>query len=633
MNVVTIFRSIDGIFTVFANLKNQKTGEVDKPLKQALFNVGIIIGVATIFGVFLVLGPFLRPLLWAFLFGAVLFPAKKKLSCAINSWILAIEKNEIPIAVGIAMFPFNRVLKLGEFFTRWLIKHFKVLFIGFGCIVFTQLAIRYVPSELLNIVANIVLWNQALFEKVVGTLNTTFFISILVAYAIAVALLYNSSSSLAFTMLGQALWIFVIAYLSSFLGSLQTPVFVCCIIYGIVGYIADESNDGIRLFGKVKKLVIAEPSPDTSTTEPDPSASNESSPPQMGRLLKTRHHLSEIKHKMQLSLHHEEKEPEKNFSTTKEKELESNVYFKALFYACGATVAWNHAWIPLLCSIPVLSYAVKQTLQVFGLWSYLDDKWTNDYSKVFDDWLAPRRSALIPFWLPSLVRLNLKVHNFVCTKLKSFVDDISAIVMIVLLVFGVILLGVFFFFQIYSETIAVATLGSNLINRTLTHRPDLVEMLPINMQSMNDVIDNLYKYSRGTIEDYIDNVFNQTNPEQAQKLKVQILSVWDRLIQSYMDRNNEGMGPRVPSESVLTTIDEIVATSGLTFTGIFAWAQSNLGVLMEVSDSLWIVVKANINILFSTFTTLFSVLLGGGHAMIKFLFNTVSVLVTSLDDY
>lgn len=82
------------------------------------------------------------------------------------------------------------------------------------------------------------------------------------------------------------------------------------------------------------------------------------------------------------------------------------------------------------------------------------------------------------------------------------------------------------------------------------------------MQSMNDVIDNAYKYSRGSIEDYLDSVFNETNPEQAIKLKTQILSVWDRLIQSYMDRNNEGMGPRVPSESVLSTLDEIVTTSG-----------------------------------------------------------------------
>lgn len=49
---------------------------------------------------------------------------------------------------------------------------------------------------------------------------------------------------------------------------------------------------------------------------------------------------------------------------------------------------------------------------------------------------------------------------------------------------------------------------------------------------------------------------------------------------------------------------------------------------MEVSDSLWIVLKANLNLLLSTVTTLFSVVLGGGHAMLTFLFNTIIFFTT-----
>jgi hypothetical protein len=63
----------------------------------------------------------------------------------------------------------------------------------------------------------------------------------------------------------------------------------------------------------------------------------------------------------------------------------------------------------------------------------------------------------------------------------------------------------------------------------------------------------------------------------------------------------------------------------VTYTGLLAWAKSNLGMLMEVGDSLWIVLKANISLLFSTITSLFSVLIGSGHAMLKFLFNSVRI--------
>lgn len=45
--------------------------------------------------------------------------------------------------------------------------------------------------------------------------------------------------------------------------------------------------------------------------------------------------------------------------------------------------------------------------------------------------------------------------------------------------------------------------------------------------------------------------------------------------------------------------------------------------VLEVSDSIWMVLKANLNLLVSAITTLFSVVLGSSQTMIKFMFNTV----------
>lgn len=225
--------------------------------------------------------------------------------------------------------------------------------------------------------------------------------------------------------------------------------------------------------------------------------------------------------------------------------------------------------------------------------------------------------------------MNIKIHKFVCVKLKSWIDDISALVMILILIIFVIFLSVFSFFQIYSETIAVAQLGSNLVNRTLAHRPDLVELLPINMQSMDDILENAYKHGRSSIEQYVDGIFNETEPAQAKKLKCQILSVWDRLIQSWVDRNNGDSfnGPRVSTDSIKDTIDEIVSNS-VTKAGLIGWVKSNVGTLMEVSESLWLVLRTNLSLLLSAVGTLFSVVLGGGHAVIKFLFHTIIFFTT-----
>jgi hypothetical protein len=147
------------------------------------------------------------------------------------------------------------------------------------------------------------------------------------------------------------------------------------------------------------------------------------------------------------------------------------------------------------------------------------------------------------------------------------------------------------------------------------------------MQSMDNIIDNAYKYGRSTIETYVDGIFNDTDTVQAVKLKTQILSVWDRLIQTYMERNNEegSIGPRAgfgEPDSLRSTIDEIVINP-VTKAGVIGWVKSNLGMLLEVADSLWILLRTNINVLMSLFSSLFSVVLGGGHAVITFLFHTV----------
>lgn len=51
--------------------------------------------------------------------------------------------------------------------------------------------------------------------------------------------------------------------------------------------------------------------------------------------------------------------------------------------------------------------------------------------------------------------------------------------------------------------------------------------------------------------------------------------------------------------------------------------------LLEVTDSVWLIVKQNLNILTSIIGALLSVLLGGGHAVITFLVNSVNIKMHS----
>lgn len=162
--------------------------------------------------------------------------------------------------------------------------------------------------------------------------------------------------------------------------------------------------------------------------------------------------------------------------------LESDLYFRILFYACGATIVWMHTWILFLGVIPISLHLIKRVAEILGIIQYVNQK-SEQYWDLLKMWLFPRHSALLPLCLPGILSLNINIHRYMCAKIRSFIDDISSIVMIGFLSVLVMLVSVFAFAQIYSETIAVAQLGSNVVNRTLTHRPDLIEMLPIGEMS------------------------------------------------------------------------------------------------------------------------------------------------------
>lgn len=89
-----------------------------------------------------------------------------------------------------------------------------------------------------------------------------------------------------------------------------------------------------------------------------------------------------------------------------------------------------------------------------------------------------RHSAILPVCLPGVLRLNRKVHKAVRVALQDSIDTGSSILMIVLLLVTVIFAGIFCAVEIYSETITVVQLGNDVVNWTLYHRPELMDMFP-----------------------------------------------------------------------------------------------------------------------------------------------------------
>ncbi|XP_055616155.1 transmembrane protein 245 isoform X2 [Toxorhynchites rutilus septentrionalis] len=621
-------RSFDGLFNAWLVLRSQGH---EKPLRNALYNVMMVAVVGVVVGVTLVLAPFFKPLLWAFLFGAVLFPAKKRLAEALNRWIERIEKDERHLLIGIVGAPVHGADSLGEFLTEWLMGHLKMIGIGCGSLISLRLVVWLAPTEVFLTVWHFIVWKHSLFRSLLSSLTLQMLVIIIVLYVLSVYILWTPSLSGPFLIIGQFLWVLIVGYGCSFLGALQVPVFLGILTYGAIGLVYNLRKDerNVRFIDKWHSLLDVT-SYRLNDTNVKPLTASVDDTSDSSR-------IEEIKSKLQLditttpplsSTMNDSKNASDATMNKPSDALESDLYFRILFYACGATIIWMYTWILFLGIIPISLHLTKRVAEILGIIQYATKK-SEQYWELLKLWLFPRHSALLPLCLPGILSLNVNIHRYMCAKIRSFIDDISSIVMIGFLSVLVMLISVFAFTQIYSETIAVAQLGSNVVNRTLTHRPELIEMLPIDMQSMDNIIDNAYKYGRSHIEQYVDDIFNDTDPIQAKKLKGQILSVWDRLIQSWMDRNNgDGLvGPRVTGQSIRMTIDEIFINP-ITKAGIIGFVKSNIGMLLEVGDSLWILLRTNLTLLVSAIGTLVSVILGGGHAVLKFLFHTIIFFTT-----
>jgi hypothetical protein len=419
-----------------------------------------------------VLGPFFKPLLWAFLFGALLYPAKKSLSDGLHAWLDRVESEEKHLLFGIVTLPVEQLDKLGKHLACWLCTHVKVLAIGIFSIISLRLLLTFAPKEFFFKIYDIILWSHSMFTALLSILSIQLVVLFVGLYLISVYFLWSQQTSNVFLIAGQGLWIVVTGYFCSFLGAFQLPAFLGLLIYGLIGLIYNLKNtDETYIFGKYKNILEKSSYGSAPST---PIASPSLTSPGMLDPSK----ISEIKNKMQLNV------PTKYESSQQQdpadESLESDLYFRILFYCCLATVLFQQSWIVFLTLIPIITHGIKYLAVSVGLVSYATS-FARKHKKAAEDWLYPRQTAIFPVCLPGILQINGIVHKYVCSKLKTYIDDISAIVMIVFLIFFVIFVSAFSFAQIYSETIAVAQLGSNLVNRTLTHRPDLVEMLPIGM--------------------------------------------------------------------------------------------------------------------------------------------------------
>lgn len=148
----------------------------EKPLKHAFYNAAalfllFVLSVAA-YGLFLILQPFFKPLLWALLVGSVLYPLKRELSEQIKIWLSTLDESNTSIIMGVIKLPANVIDRLSELLGRWLFQHAKIIISLMTILLTMQFLHCYIPSSFTCIIWKIMLLSNVIFTWIISLFET-----------------------------------------------------------------------------------------------------------------------------------------------------------------------------------------------------------------------------------------------------------------------------------------------------------------------------------------------------------------------------------------------------------------------------------------------------------------------------
>lgn len=148
----------------------------EKALKQGIYNAVALLLLCIIsaagYGLYIILSPFIKPLIWALLCGSVLFPFKHSLTTAVQSWFEKTEVSHTPLIIKLAVLPVQIVDKVSDNLGSFLWKQIKYIASTLTMATLALGLYHYTPTILSCLIWRICLIFNAIFGLFILTCNT-----------------------------------------------------------------------------------------------------------------------------------------------------------------------------------------------------------------------------------------------------------------------------------------------------------------------------------------------------------------------------------------------------------------------------------------------------------------------------
>ncbi|KOC59715.1 Transmembrane protein 245 [Habropoda laboriosa] len=532
---------------LFNMLSGFSTGH-EKALKQGIYNAVALFLLclisAAVYGLYIILSPFVKPLIWALLCGSVLFPFKYSLTTIVKSWFEKTEASHSPLIINLIVLPVQIVDKVSNTLGSFLWKHIKYIV---GVFLLTTLglgAYNYTPSILKCCIKYIILILMLFLQIAV----------ILIGYLSVLYIYWTPYNSFHFCYSSFVIWFMISLYVSNMLGAYQIIVFITLQILYLIGFIYEVAiiMENQELEGKT--LTFMEAICFALTNNLIINIQQDS--------------LSPLKSKTPIENINEEIIDTKiNIENDK---VDTDKYMYGALYAC------------------IAFYIIKQLGNYFGLWKIIGRQ-CNIVMHGIKAWCIERHQALLPTNVRGLYKVGIIIDEKLTKVLKASVDSVVTIAVVLGLLVFTICTSIFITIQVYTEGIHLIQITGEILNSSLMSNPD-IDWLPDQWEnSVNSVLDNAYTYGRSAISDGIKGIVKDLDPAKADQMEKKVLELWDRLYQAWMMSNESPdlIGPTVDVTAAFSVWDSFKESFGKTplqlfnMTSIQNFIKENIGTFIS----------------------------------------------------